>query len=65
MNSNAVYCVQRGHIRMFADDTVVCSGSREQMEEHLERWRFSLERRGMKYLCVNENNSRETVRLQR
>ncbi|KAK3574648.1 hypothetical protein QTP86_011561 [Hemibagrus guttatus] len=34
---------------MFADDIVICSESREQMEENLERWRFALERRGMKF----------------
>ncbi|KAK3550143.1 hypothetical protein QTP86_021080 [Hemibagrus guttatus] len=33
---------------MFADDIVICSESREQLEENLERWRFVLERRGMK-----------------
>ncbi|KAK3574586.1 hypothetical protein QTP86_010846 [Hemibagrus guttatus] len=32
---------------MFADDIVICSESREQVEENLERWRFALERRGM------------------
>ncbi|KAK3548003.1 hypothetical protein QTP70_001912 [Hemibagrus guttatus] len=54
---------------MFADDIVICSESREQMEENLERWRFALERRGMKvsrskteYMCVNEREGSGTVR---
>ncbi|MCJ8737953.1 hypothetical protein PDJAM_G00030010 [Pangasius djambal] len=56
---------------MFADDIVICSASREQVEENLERWRFALERRGMKvsrskteYMCVNEREGSGTVRLQ-
>ena len=32
---------------MFADDIVICSESREQVEEKLERWNNDLERRGM------------------
>ncbi|KAK3533116.1 hypothetical protein QTP70_007304 [Hemibagrus guttatus] len=56
---------------MFADDIVICSESRERVEENLERWRFALERRGMKvsrskteYMCVNEREGSGTVRLQ-
>ncbi|KAK3573200.1 hypothetical protein QTP86_015121, partial [Hemibagrus guttatus] len=56
---------------MFADDIVICSESREQVEENLERWRLALERRGMKvsrskteYMCVNERDGSGTVRLQ-
>ncbi|KAK3558849.1 hypothetical protein QTP86_030444, partial [Hemibagrus guttatus] len=56
---------------MFADDIVICSESREQVEENLERWRFALERRGMKvsrskteYMSVNEREGSGTVRLQ-
>uniref|UniRef100_A0A3B3HUS4 ribonuclease H n=1 Tax=Oryzias latipes TaxID=8090 RepID=A0A3B3HUS4_ORYLA len=48
---------------MFADDIVICSESREQVEEQLESWRFALERRGMKvsrskteYMCLNERD---------
>ncbi|KAK3543486.1 hypothetical protein QTP70_023211, partial [Hemibagrus guttatus] len=56
---------------MFADDIVICSENREQVEENLERWRFALERRGMKvshskteYMCMNEREGSGTVRLQ-
>ncbi|KAK3566642.1 hypothetical protein QTP86_001843 [Hemibagrus guttatus] len=56
---------------MFADDILICSESREQVEENLERWRFVLERRGMKacrskteYMCVNESEGSGRVRLQ-
>ena len=58
---------------MFADDIVICSESKEQVEEKLESWRYALERRGMKvnmrkteYMCVNErqDNSIVTVKMQ-
>ena len=55
----------------FADENVICSESKEQVEEHPERWRYALETKGMKvshgkteYMCVNERNPRGTVRLQ-
>ncbi|KAK3574867.1 hypothetical protein QTP86_018328 [Hemibagrus guttatus] len=35
---------------MFVDDIVICSESREQVEENLEKWRIALERRGMKLI---------------
>ncbi|KAK3537369.1 hypothetical protein QTP70_008822 [Hemibagrus guttatus] len=40
---------------MFADDIAICSESREQVEENLERWRFALERRGMKVSRIQSN----------
>ncbi|KAK3535979.1 hypothetical protein QTP70_023719 [Hemibagrus guttatus] len=40
---------------MFANDIVICSESREQVEESLERWRFVLERRGMKVSRIQSN----------
>ncbi|KAK3553870.1 hypothetical protein QTP70_012703 [Hemibagrus guttatus] len=56
---------------MFADDIVICSESREQVEENLESWRFALDRRGIKfshnkseYMCVNEMEGSGTVGLQ-
>ena len=58
---------------MFADDIVICSESKEQVEEKLESWRYALERRGMKvnrrkteYMCVNErqDNSSGSVKMQ-
>ncbi|KAK3517754.1 hypothetical protein QTP70_018322 [Hemibagrus guttatus] len=45
---------------MFADDIVICSESREQVEENLERWRFALERRGMK---VSRSMTRVSVHI--
>ena len=56
---------------MFADDTVICIESREQVEENLERWRSEPEGRGMKvsrsrteYMCVNEREAGGAVRSQ-
>ena len=58
---------------MLADDIVICSESKEQVEEKLESWRCALEKRGMKvnrkkteYMCVNErqNNGSGTVNMQ-
>ncbi|XP_051780741.1 uncharacterized protein LOC127527129 [Erpetoichthys calabaricus] len=56
---------------MLADNIVICSDSREQVEETLERWRSALERRGMKvsrnkteYMCGNEREVSGMVRMQ-
>lgn len=45
---------------MFVDDIVICCLSREEVEESLERWGQSLERRGIKvtsskmeYICMD------------
>ena len=39
--------VKVGPCMMFADDIVVCSESKEQIEDKLESWRYALERRGV------------------
>ena len=56
---------------MFADDVVICSENREQVEEKLERGRYGLEKIGMKVSCskteymrVNERNPSGTEKLQ-
>ena len=48
-------------IMMFADDAVICSGRREQVEGNQERWRSEQEGRGMKvsrsrteYVCESK-----------
>ena len=50
---------------MFVDDIVLVRESREEIKQDLERWRNSLERRGMKmnrteteYLYANEQEMR-------
>ena len=54
---------------MFVNVIVICSESKEQVERRLERWRYALERRGMKvsrskteYMCVRGDG--EMVLLQ-
>ena len=56
---------------MFADDIVICSESKERVEEKLDSWRSALERRGTKvnrrkteYMCVNERQVNGTVKMQ-
>ena len=58
---------------LFADDIVICSDSKERVEEKLESWRYALERRGMNVnrrkteymtLCVNERQVNGTVKMQ-
>ena len=51
---------------MFADDIVICNESRERVKENLERWRYELERRGMKVSCNKTEymwvNNREVLK---
>ena len=56
---------------LFADDTVICEETREEMEQRLDCWRYALERRGMKvsrskteYLCINGRNDSKTVKME-
>ena len=56
---------------MFEDDIVICSESKERVEEKLDSWIYALERRGMKvnrrkteYMCVNERQVKSTVKIQ-
>ena len=53
------------------DDIVICSKSKEQVEEKRESWRYALERRGMKvnrrkteYMCMNERQVNGTMKMQ-
>ena len=55
---------------LFADDIVICEETREEVEWRLESWRYALER-GLKisrskteYLCINEGNDDETVKME-
>ena len=56
---------------LFADDIVICQETKEEVEQRLECWRYALERRGMKvsrskteYLCINQKNDKETVKME-
>ena len=49
---------------MFADDAVICSESREQVEEKLQRWRSELDRRGMKVSGTVRSQGGEVEKLQ-
>ena len=54
---------------MFVDDIVICSESKERLEEKLESCRYDLERRRIKviqteYMCVNERQVNDTVKMQ-
>lgn len=53
---------------MFADDIVLCSERREQVDYSLKSWRYALERGGMKVsrgkreqMCVSERETGVTV----
>ena len=54
---------------MFADYIVICSESKEWLEQKLESWRYALERRGRvnrrktEYMCVNERQVKGTVKM--
>lgn len=54
----------------FADDVVICCENWEEVGTELERWRYALERRGLKvsrtkteYMCLNRGDG-DTIRLQ-
>ena len=51
---------------MLADDIVICSESKEQVEENLKSWIYALERRGLKVnrrMYVNERQVNDTVKM--
>ena len=56
---------------LFVDDIVICEETREEVEQRLESWRYTLERTGIKvsrsktkYLCVNGGNDNKTVKIE-
>ena len=51
---------------LFADDIVICKGTKEKVEWRLDCWRYALERREMKvsrsktkYLCLNGEKKKQ------
>ena len=55
---------------LFADNIAICEETREEVERRLDSWRFAFERREMKiswsktkYLCVNGENDKKTVKM--
>ena len=55
---------------LFTDNIMICKETREEVKRRLESWRYALEKRGMKvsrskteYLCINEGNDKETVKV--
>jgi hypothetical protein len=58
-------------ILIFADNIVLCSENKDKAESDLERWWHVLERRGMKmsrskteYLCFNEQEGNDHIKLE-
>ena len=56
---------------LFADDILICEETKEEVEWRLKCWIYVLERRGMtvstsktKYLCINGENNKETVKME-
>ena len=55
---------------LFTDDIVICKETKAEVEQRLESWRYALEKIGMKvrskvkYLCINEGNDYETVKME-
>lgn len=66
-NPTLTICPSRGQASwdvMFVDGIVVFTGSRKQMEERLDSWRYALEKRGMKVsrTRVSESKTGETTK---
>ncbi|KAI5098257.1 general transcription factor II-I repeat domain-containing protein 2-like [Silurus meridionalis] len=48
---------------MFADDMLICGESREQVEKSMEKWRYEIERSGMKEVCPEKKDVFNAVSL--